>query len=97
MAKQALHDDPNDMQVLDTVGMIYILLGDLQKADQFFRDAMRRDPNHNYFQKHMDWIKRELKDKEHRESQQRKYTPLYLRQKGTKRFFDEDNVNVVKQ
>lgn len=94
-AEQALHDAPDDMKVLDTVGMIYILLGDLEKADRFFRDAIRRDPTYNYFQQHMDWVKRELKDKRQREQQQRKYTPLYLRQKGTKRFFDEDSEKAV--
>lgn len=95
MAEQALHDAPDDMQVLDTVGMIYILMGDLDKADRFFRDAIRRDPTYNYFHQHMDWIKRELPDKQRREQQGKRYTPLYIRQKGTKRFFDEDSPNVV--
>lgn len=90
MAEQALHDAPDDMQVLDTVGMIYILLGDLDKANKFFRDAISRDPNYNYFQQHMEWIKRELRDREQRTRQRRKYTPLYIRQKGSKRFFDEE-------
>lgn len=94
-ADQALHDAPDDMQVLDTVGMIYILLGDLDKADRFFREAMRRDPTHNYFQQHMDWIKRELKDKQRREAQHKSYTPLYIRQKQSKRFFDEDGETTV--
>ncbi|HUD10725.1 MAG TPA: hypothetical protein VMR28_03585 [Candidatus Saccharimonadales bacterium] len=95
MAEQALHDAPDDMQVLDTVGMVYILIGDLEKADRFFRDAIRRDPNYNYFHQHMDWIKRELPDKQRREQQGEKYTPLYIRQKGSKRFFDEDGPNTV--
>jgi tetratricopeptide (TPR) repeat protein len=94
-AEQALHDAPNDMQILDTVGMIYILLGDLDKADRLFRDAMRLNPTYNYFQQHMDWIRRELKDKQHREADDRRYTPLYLRQKGSKRFFDEDGPNTI--
>jgi len=95
MAEGALHDAPDDMQVLDTVGMIYILMGDLEKADRFFRDAIRRDPTYNYFHQHMDWIKRELSDKRRREQQGKKYTPLYIRQKGSKRFFDEDGPNTV--
>lgn len=95
MAEEALRDGPDDMGVLDDVGMIYILLGDLQKADRFFRDAIRRDPTYNYFHQHMDWIKRELRDKELREKEGRRYTPLYIRQKGSKRFFDEDGPNTV--
>lgn len=95
MAEQALRDAPDDMRVLDSVGMIYILLGDLDKADRFFRDAIRRDPTYNYFHQHMDWIKRELRDRKQRHEQGRKYTPLYIRQKGTKRFFDEDGPNTV--
>lgn len=90
MAQRALSDDPDDMQVLDTVGMIYILLGELDKAEKFFRDAIRRDPTYNYFHQHMDWIKRELQDKAKRDRDGRRYTPLYIRQKGSKRFFDED-------
>jgi tetratricopeptide (TPR) repeat protein len=95
VAEQALHDAPDDMQVLDTVGMIYILTGDLDKADRFFRDAIRRDPTYNYYHQHMDWIKRELHDKKRRQQQGKKYTPLYIRQKGSKRFFDEDGPNTV--
>jgi tetratricopeptide (TPR) repeat protein len=95
VAEQALSDAPNDMRVLDTVGMIYILLGDLEKADRFFSDAIKRDPTYNYFQKHMEWIKRELKDKQQRENQHKKYTPLYIRQKGSKRFFDEDGEKTI--
>ncbi len=95
MAAKALSDDPDDMSVLDDVGMVYILLGDLQKADRFFRDAIRRNPTYNYFHQHMDWIKRELRDKEQRDKQGKKYTPLYIRQKGSKRFFDEDGPTTV--
>lgn len=94
-AEQALHDGPDDMRVLDDVGMIYILLGDLDKADRFFRDAIRRDPTYNYFHQHMDWIKREIADKQRREQQHQKYTPLYIRQKQVKRFFDEDGPETV--
>ncbi len=95
MAEEALSDAPDDMQVLDTVGMIYILLGDLEKADRFFRDAIKRDPTYNYFHQHMDWIKRELKDRQRRTEEHKKYTPLYIRQTGSKRFFDEDGANTV--
>ncbi len=95
VAERALSDAPDDMQVLDTVGMIYILLGDVEKADNFFREAMKRDPTYNYFQQHMEWVKRELKDKQQREKQGKKYTPLYIRQKGSKRFFDDDGENTV--
>ncbi len=56
----------------------------------FLRDAIRRLPNYNYFQQHMEWIEREKKDRERQELAGRKYTPLYLRHKGGKRFFDED-------
>jgi hypothetical protein len=75
--------------------MIYILLGDLEKADKFFREAIKRDPTYNYFHQHQDWIKRELHDRDLREKQGRKYTPLYIRQKQTKRFFDEDGGTTV--
>jgi tetratricopeptide (TPR) repeat protein len=95
LAEQALKDAPDNMSVLDTVGMIYILLGDLEKADRFFRDAIKRDPTYNYFHQHMDWLKRELRDKGERERQGKKYTALYIRQKGSKRFFDEDSVNAA--
>ncbi len=95
VAERALSDAPDDMKVLDTVGMIYILLGDLDKADRFFREAIRRDPTYNYFHQHQDWIKRELRDRQKQEAQGRKYTPLYIRQKQTKRFFDEDGETTV--
>lgn len=95
MAERALSDAPDDMQVLDTVGMIYILLGDLGKADRFFREAIKRDPTYNYFHQHMDWIKRELHDKQRREAQGKKYSPLYKRQRQEKRFFDEDGETTV--
>ncbi len=95
MAEKALSQAPDDMQVLDTVGMIYILTGDLDKADKFFRDAIRHDPTDMYFHQHQDWIKRELRDREQRQKQGRPYTPLYIRQKQTKRFFDEDGETTV--
>ena len=70
-------------------------MGDLDKAERFFWDAIRRDPTYNYFHQHMDWLKNELKDKQKREQQQKPYTTLYIRHKGTKRFFDEDNINPI--
>lgn len=92
-ARQALSEAPDNPKVLDTVGMIYILAGDLDAADKFFRDAIRRIPTYNYFQQHIDWIEREQKDQSRRTAEGKRYTPLYLRHKGTKRFFDEDRID----
>lgn len=87
LVTRALQEDPDEPHVLDTVGMIYILRGELDKAEKFFYDAVKRVPTYNYFRKHIEWIEREKKDKIARESQGKKYTPLYLRQTGTNRFF----------
>lgn len=95
VAERALQDGPDDMRVMDDVGMIYILLGDLDKANRFFRDAIQRDPTYSYFHQHMAWIKREQRDKSQRDAHHKKYTPLYIRQKQTKRFFDEDGPDTI--
>ena len=89
-ADQALRDGADDASVYDSVGMIYTLAGDLNKGEELFRVALRMTPTYDYFQKHIDWVLREKKDREIRERQGKRYTPLYLRHKGTKRFFDED-------
>ncbi len=90
MARKALSEDPDNHQVLDTVGMIYIITGELDEAEKLCRDALQRYPTREYYQSHLDWTLREKKDKAERVAGGKEYTPLYLRQKGTKRFFDED-------
>jgi tetratricopeptide (TPR) repeat protein len=92
VAAKAISDEPDDHKVLDSVGMVYILSGELDKAEELFRDALRRHPTYEYYQKHLDWVLREKQDKESRNRQGKGYTPLYLRQKGEKRFFDEDKI-----
>jgi tetratricopeptide (TPR) repeat protein len=89
-AEKALSEAPDNHDVLDTVGMIYILCGELEKAENLFKEALKRNPTYTYFQKHLDWIEREKKDKAERLRQGKKYTPQYIRQTGSKRWFDED-------
>jgi tetratricopeptide (TPR) repeat protein len=90
MADKALKDGVNDANVYDSVGMIYTLAGELDKGEELFKVALRMVPTYDYFQKHIDWVLAQKKDKQNRLAQNKKYTPLYLRHKGTKRFFDED-------
>lgn len=94
--KKSLREDPDNKDVLDTSGMVYILSGELDAAEELFLEALKRFPTYNYFQKHLDWAKREKADRESRVAQRRSYTPLYLRQTGTKRFFDEDKGSVIR-
>lgn len=90
MAKEALKDDPDNHKVLDNVGMVLVLSGELEKAEELFRSALQRFPTYDYYQKHLDWVLREKKDRETRNLQNKEYTPLYLRHTGTKKYFDED-------
>ncbi len=92
IAKQALKDDPGDSSVLDNVGFIWALAGELDDAENLFRDALRDRPTYIYFQKHLDLVMREKADREGRQQKGLKYTPLYLRHKGTKLHFDEDKL-----
>lgn len=87
MADQALKDGTDEDRIYDTVGMIYTLAGELDKGEELFREALRRMPTYDYFQKHIDWVLREKLDREIRVKQGKGYTPLYLRQKGANRFF----------
>ncbi|MBI3576761.1 tetratricopeptide repeat protein [Candidatus Gottesmanbacteria bacterium] len=89
-ADQALKDDPGEPWIYDTVGMIYTLAGELEKGEELFREALRKAPTIDYFQKHIDWVLGEKLDRQNRKTLGKVYTPLYLRHKGTKRFFDED-------
>jgi Flp pilus assembly protein TadD len=91
-AEKALREDPTDHRVLDSVGMVYIISGELDKAEQLFRNALRESPTREYYQKHLDWVMRERKDQASRVKEGKTYTPLYLRQKGSKRFFDEEKI-----
>ena len=84
-----LRDDPDNQYVLDNAGMVYILAGEIDKAEELFRDALRRFPTYTYFQSHLDWVLKEKADKEVRLSKDLNYIPLYIRQKDRKRFFDE--------
>jgi tetratricopeptide (TPR) repeat protein len=86
-ADHALKDDTADPRIYDTVGMIYTLSGDLNRGEELFREALRIMPTYEYFQTHIDWVLREKQDKNAREQQGKQYTPLYLRHKGTNRFF----------
>lgn len=90
IVNSCLSDEPDDEKVLDNAGMVYILSGELEKAEELFRDALRRFPTYNYFQSHLEWVLREKTNKERVLKQNRKYLPLYITQKGSKRFFDEE-------
>lgn len=87
LATKALKDEPDDPKVMDTVGMILLLVGKLDEAEDLFKEALRKNPTYDYFQKHLNWVVREKADKIQRYKANKQYTPLYLRQKGTKRFF----------
>lgn len=87
---KCLKDEPDDQHVLDNSGMVLLLLGEIDQAEELFRDALRRFPVYNYFQAHLEWVLREKADKTLRESRGLRYTPLYLRQHDRKRFFDEE-------
>jgi tetratricopeptide (TPR) repeat protein len=86
-ADQALKDGTDDERIYDSVGMIYTLAGELDKGEELFREALRKLPTHDYFQRHIDWVLREKKNRDDRIKLGKRYTPLYLRQKDTKRFF----------
>lgn len=86
-ADVALKNGTNQPRIYDTVGMIYTLAGELDKGEELFREALRMMPTYDYFQKHIDWVLREKQDRELRLKTGRQYTPLYLRQKDTNRFF----------
>jgi tetratricopeptide (TPR) repeat protein len=86
-ANKALKDGPDKPWVYDSVGMIYTLSGSLEKGDELFRVALRMDPTNEYFQRHLDWVGREMKDRNTRHAAGKTYTPLYLRQKDTSKYF----------
>jgi tetratricopeptide (TPR) repeat protein len=86
-ADRALKDGTSNPGIYDTVGMIYTLSGDLDKGEDLFREALRKLPTYDYFQKHINWVMREKKDRDIRHQRGLQYTPLYLRQKETNRFF----------
>lgn len=86
-AALALKDGTGEARIYDTVGMIYTLAGELEKGEELFREALRKMPTYDYFQKHIDWVVREKHDRDTRVQSGKEYTPLYLRQKDTRRFF----------
>ncbi|MDD2942429.1 MAG: tetratricopeptide repeat protein [bacterium] len=90
MARAALKDEPGNPNNLDTVGMILILVGELDEAEQLFLEALRLNPTFYYFLRHIDWCRQEITERKKRLDNGEKYTPLYLRQKGSKRYFDSD-------
>lgn len=92
MTENALKDNPSDNNVLDTTGLIYALAGELEKAEDLFKSALRERPTYEYFQKHLDLVFREKADRENRTNRGMHYTPLYLRHKGEKLHFDEDKL-----
>jgi tetratricopeptide (TPR) repeat protein len=90
-ARSALSLAPDDHSVYNNAGQIFLFGGELDEAEKLFREALRRFPTYNYFQQQLANCEREKADRAQRHAKNRKYTPLVLRQKGRKRFFDEDH------
>lgn len=88
LADKALSDDPGDYQVLNNVGMIYLQGGKLEKAEKLFRSALAKFPTYEYFQKQLKTCLQEQADEKSRQKAGKKYTPLYKRLRGGKRFFE---------
>jgi len=92
LVEQALKKDRLDEYVYDNIGMVYILLGELDRAEKYFKRACEILPKYSYFQSHVEWIEKEKQDKNNRLALGKWYTPLYIRQKNIKRFFDGDKI-----
>jgi Tfp pilus assembly protein PilF len=90
-ARQALVMVPDHKDVMNNSGMVLLFAGELDEAAELFRGALRLFPTYEYFQRQLSNCEREIKDRNTRATQGKYYTPLYLRQKGTKKHFDEDH------
>lgn len=75
---------------IDNIGMIFLLAGRLQEAKVKLAYAAELAHGKKFTKVHEELIERELADQAHRVSAGKLYTPLYLRQKMEKRFFDEE-------
>lgn len=92
LARSALELSPDDHSVYNNAGQIFLFGGELDEAENLFREALRRFPTYEYFQRQLMNCEREKSDRKQRQARKLRYTPLVLRQKGRKRFFDEDAV-----
>jgi tetratricopeptide (TPR) repeat protein len=80
---------PVKHMTFDSAGMTLLLLGEFDGAEFLIRRALELAPGHGYYLSHLKMLERERKDSESRENRGKRYTPLYLRQGGTLRYFDE--------
>lgn len=53
-AKKAVELAPNSAAVVDTLGMAYLKLGQIDKAIEFFKQALAAEPNNTAFKAHLD-------------------------------------------
>jgi tetratricopeptide (TPR) repeat protein len=90
LVHKAETSNASNRDVFDNIGMVFLLTGRLYEAKEYFQKAYELLPTYGYFQKHISWVEKEIQDYELRKAQGKKYTSLYLRQKGTKLFFNED-------
>lgn len=90
LARSSLPLAPDDFNVYNNCGQIFLFGGELEEAEAMFREALRRFPTYEYFQRQLSNCEREKTDRAQRLAKKLRYTPLVRRQKGRKRFFDED-------
>ncbi|MGI6525514.1 MAG: tetratricopeptide repeat protein [Bdellovibrionota bacterium] len=90
LAHNALMLSPDNQSVYNNAGQIFLFSGELDEAEKLFREALRRFPTYEYFQRQLSNCEREKSDRRERQLKNLRYTPLVLRQKGRKRFFDEE-------
>jgi len=90
LARSALARFSDKAWVYNNVGQIYLFSGNLDEAEEHLHQAVQKCPKDEYFQRQLLTCKKEQENKKQRLSQGLEYVPLVRRQKGTKRFFDEE-------
>jgi tetratricopeptide (TPR) repeat protein len=90
IAEQALIMDLKNVWTYNNCGQIYLFAGELDRAEFLLRHATSIPSRNPYFGKQLENCLREKADRDNRVKSRRRYLPLYKRQKGEKRFFDED-------
>lgn len=82
-------DTTVDPMTFDSAGMVKLLLGEFDEAEELLRKALSYRPHYPYFLSHIRLLTTERSDHASRISSGRRYTPLYIRQRGGLRYFDD--------
>lgn len=91
LAEKALSQDPGDKDNMTNCAMVFLYSGSLDQAEELCRSALAEKPDYVYFQRQLTNCLREKEDRSRRQRQGLRYTPLYLRQRGTQKHFDEES------